>query len=89
MLVLALEFSRGFTARALPTHNFWVFGHARGERPSPAHHRTGGHDGIAGIRPDGRSLKTEERGPTPSVGTEFGDGRAPWPLEGARLSEER
>ena len=36
MLVLALEFSRGVTARAHPTTALRVFGHARGERPAAA-----------------------------------------------------
>ena len=73
MLVLALEFSRGSTARAHHTANYTVLGHARGERPAP--YRQGAEldlrrarRDIAGDTAGGRSLKTEERGQVPSTG---------------------
>ena len=87
MLVLALEFSRGFTARALPTHNFWVFGHARGERPSPATpERCGamaspGYDRLAA--PSKRKSEVRQHPQAHSLVT---DG-LPGPRRGTRLRE--
>ncbi len=83
MLVLALEFSRASTARAAPATpsrrvnaDRWPVGaHGAGGRlrrePTDGRHHQG--------QPMGRSLKTEERGPTPSAGAGARAGRAPCP----------
>jgi hypothetical protein len=88
MLVLALEFSRGGTARAARPRNCTVSG-AYG-----AIGRGAGSEAVHGVtgRRQGRSLKTEERGPAPPTGAGCVSGGrtvSPGSPEGSRWTVRR